>query len=227
MSESEDVLLGRNKWNKFKLPEDMTGKTFLDVGCWEGGNCAEAVRRGASQVVGVDICTSEELAKNVENFGFDFLQLDLLSEKWLELDTFDVVLCSGVLYHVENVISLLLRLRMVTGELLALETATREIASDEPVLIFRPEDEVNNPSNWWFPNKRGLYAMMQTCGFDDIVDAFENERPGGARLCVHAKPVRRKSFDRILPRKREAMSLQGGRRWHDERKRQQGRGEKD
>ena len=101
----------------------MTGLTFLDVGCWEGVNCAEAVRRGADRVVGIDLCTSDELRRNVENFGFEFVQMDVLSEKWLELDAFDVVLCSGVLYHVENVISLLFRLRTVTRELLVLETA--------------------------------------------------------------------------------------------------------
>jgi tRNA (mo5U34)-methyltransferase len=212
---------GRNKWQRFSLPEDMTGKRFLDVGCWEGANCVEAVRRGAEQVVGVDLCTSDELARNVERYGFEFLQLDVLSEKWLELDTFDVVLCSGVLYHVENVISLLLRLRRVTGELLVLETATIEVAEeDTPVLVFRPDEEVNNPSNWWFPNRRGLYAMLETCGFAEIVDVDVRERPKGARLCVHARPTRRESYDRVLPRKREAMSLHGGRRWHQLRRKQ-------
>lgn len=217
---AEDDAPGRNKWSKFKLPEDMTGKTFLDVGCWEGANCVEAVRRGANQVVGVDLCTSDELAHNVDTHGFEFLQLDVLSEKWLELDTFDVVLCSGVLYHVENVISLLLRLRRVTSELLVLETATRNIADDEPVLVFRPDDEVNNPSNWWVPNKRAVYEMLKTCGFNEIQDVFERERPRGARLCVHASPTRRESYARALPRKAEAMSLHGGRRWHELRRKQ-------
>lgn len=212
---------GRDKWEKFKLPEDMTGKTYLELGCWEGANCAEAVKRGASQVVGVDICTTDDLAANVEEFGFEFLQLDVLSEKWLELDTFDVVLCSGVLYHVENVISLLLRLRRVTEGLLVLETATREIeGTDEPLMVFRPDDEVNNPSNWWFPNERGLFAMMRTCGFTDIEKVWERERPTGARLCVHAKPERRPNYDRVLPRKREAMSVAGGKRWHHIRKKE-------
>jgi SAM-dependent methyltransferase len=209
---------GRPKWRKFQLPEDMTGKTFLDVGCWEGANCVQAVRRGASQVVGVDLCTSDELAENVERFGFEFLQLDVLSEKWLELDTFDVVLCAGVLYHVENVISLLLRLRRVTSGCLYLETAIKDIGGDTPLMVFKSDDEVNNPSNWWVPNKRGLYAMLETCGFAEIEDVYERERPQGSRLCVRAVPVRRPSYDRVLPRKREAMSIAGGTRWDAIRK---------
>jgi SAM-dependent methyltransferase len=215
-------ILGRRKWEKFGLPADMSGKTFLDVGCWEGANCAEAVRRGADQVVGVDMCTSRALAKNVERHGFEFVQMDVLSEKWLELDDFDVVLCSGVLYHVENVISLLLRLRRVTGEMLALETATRATRDREPVLVFRPDDEVTNPSNWWFPNKPCLYEMLKTCGFDGITDVFERKLPKGSRLCVHAFPTRRESYERALPRKVEAMSLQGGGRWHHIRRRERG-----
>jgi SAM-dependent methyltransferase len=212
-SDGDGVPTARNKWDRYGLPEDMTRKTFLDVGCWEGVNCAEAARRGAERVVGVDLCTSEELRENVRRFGFEFVQLDVLSEKWLELDSFDVVLCSGVLYHVENPISLLFRLRAVTGELLALETATRDVAGDEPVLVFKPSDErTNNPSNWWVPNRACLIDMVQACGFADVEVAWERDRPGGGRLCVHARPVERHAYERILPRKAEAMSLAGGRR---------------
>jgi tRNA (mo5U34)-methyltransferase len=203
----------RNKWERYELPDDMTGKSFLDVGCWEGVNCAEAVTRGARRVVGVDLCTSEPLRENVERYGFEFLQLDVLSEKWLQLDSFDVVLCSGVLYHVENVLSLLFRLRRVTGSLLVLETATREPEVDEPVLVFKPSDErTGNPSNWWVPNKACLIDMVLACGFADPQVVWERERPAGARVCLHALPVEQESYERTLPRKVESMSLNGGRR---------------
>ena len=194
----------------------MTGKSFLDVGCWEGINCAEATKRGARKVVGVDLCTSRKLRRNVETFGFEFLQMDVLSEKWLELDDFDVVLCSGVLYHVENVISLLFRLRKVTRELLVLETATRETKDTDPVLVFKPSDDARNPSNWWVPNRACLTEMVRTCGFDDPEEVFVKKRPGGHRICVHARPVERDSYERVLPRKNSAMSLFGGDRTFDD-----------
>src|SRR6185295_10504993 len=43
-------------WNSIKtiLPEDLTGKTVLDVGCNAGFYSLEAKRRGASRVLGVD-----------------------------------------------------------------------------------------------------------------------------------------------------------------------------
>ncbi len=209
---------GRNKWARYQMPEDMTGKTFLDVGCWEGATCAEAVRRGAKQVVGVDLCTSDDLKRNVDEFGFEFVQMDILSEKWLELDTFDVVLCGGVLYHVENVISLLFRLRRVTGEMLVLETAVRRLHMDTPLLLFHPSDErTRNPSNWWVPNPPAVFDMLAACGFTDIETAWEKEKGGtGGRLCVHAKPTRQDGYDRILPRKAESMPIEGGQRWSKE-----------
>ncbi len=214
---SEPILPARrNKWERYRLPEDLTGKSFLDVGCWEGINCGEAAKRGARKVVGVDLCTSPALRRNVETYGFEFIQMDVLSEKWLELDDFDVVLCSGVLYHVENVLSLLFRLRKVTRELLVLETATRDVGGDAPLMLFKPNDEASNPSNWWVPNRPCLREMVRSCGFDDPREVHVKERPGGHRVCVHARPLERDSYARVLPRKASAMSLAGGDRNFDD-----------
>ncbi len=159
-----DPLQARGKgsrWEQFRLPVELSGRTFLDVGCWEGMHCAEAVRRDAEQVVGVDLCTSEDLAFNVRRYGFDFLQMDIFSEKWLTLGEYDVVLCSGVLYGVENVMSLLFRLRKVVRELLVLETGITRLQPDKPMMIFHGQGEgTNNPSNWWTPNKLCLEQML-------------------------------------------------------------------
>lgn len=201
----------RNKWERYALPEDMTGKTFLDVGCWEGVNCAEAMRRNAKHAVGLDLCTSDQLRRNVDKFGFEFVQMDIFSEKWLELDTYDVVVCSGVLYHVENVVSLLLRLRKVTGHLLVLETAIRDVGVEEPLLMLKTGDHDSaNLSNWWVPNRAAVHELLRVCGFENVTEVWERKRPAGSRLCVHAEATGSIPYERILPRKPEAMSLRGG-----------------
>ncbi len=211
IKERNDPPRDRNKWERYALPEDMTGKSFLDVGCWEGVNCAEAMRRNAEHVVGLDLCTSDELRKNVDKFGFEFVQMDILSEKWLELDSYDIVVCSGVLYHVENVVSLLLRLRKVTAGVLVLETATRELDTEEPVLVLKPGDHDDaNLSNWWVPNELAVYELLRLCGFENARPVWERKRPSGSRLCVHADATGKIPYERILPRKPEAMSLFGG-----------------
>jgi SAM-dependent methyltransferase len=207
---SGQVPESHNNWDRYGLPADMSGKTFLDVGCWEGVNCAEARQRGATQVVGVDLCTSEPLRSNVEEFGFEFVQMDILSEKWLELDTFDVVLCGGVLYHVENVISLLFRLRRVTDERLYVETKIADLNARKPIMLFKASGTEGNPSNWWFPNELGLMEMMKTCGFDQLEKTWENVGGGGHRVCISARPVRQRNFERALPRAPRRMPLAGG-----------------
>jgi len=203
-----------NKWELYKMPDDMTGKSFLDVGCWEGTLCVEALHRNATRALCIDLCTCERLRKNVELYNFDFLQIDIFSEKFLEIDNFDVVLCSGVLYHVENVMSLLFRLRKTVNELLVLETATNKLYESNTILLFHPgSDLAGNPSNWWTPNKKCLMAMLETCGFKHVHEVYKrdvNERI--RRLCVHARPTGHVWHEKILPRKKEFMSLFGGER---------------
>lgn len=203
-----------NKWELFKMPHDMAGKSFLDVGCWEGDNCVEAFKRNADISVGIDLCTSDSLRKNVEEYGFEFIQMDVFSEKFIELDRFDVVLCSGVLYHVENVLSLLFRLRKTVKELLVLETAVNKLYESVPILLFHPgRDLRHNPSNWWTPNRQCLLDMLETCGFRDISIAYQRDVDNRIeRLCVHALPKDHVPFEKIFPRKKELMSLYGGER---------------
>jgi SAM-dependent methyltransferase len=201
-------------WTLWQLPDDLSGRSFLDVGCWEGHRCADAVMRGASEVVGVDLCVSPTLRTNVERHGFDFLQLDVLSEKFLELDRYDVVLCAGLLYHVENPMSLCFRLRKCARELLVLETAVHEIEEDRPLLLFHPGDDLGgNPSNWWTPNERGLGDMLETAGFvEPRVVHRTPSSDGFHRVCVHAGARGRAPLDKLLPRRRERMGLAGGER---------------
>jgi SAM-dependent methyltransferase len=206
------------KWDRYQMPSDMQGKTYLDVGCGEGNTCAEALKRGASLAVGVDLCTSPGLRRNVEQYGFTFIQMDIFSEKFWELPNFDVVLCSRVLYHVENVLSLLFRLRKTTRETLYLATAVHNLAPEQPMLLFHPgEDFASNPSNWWTPNRKALLAMLETCGFDDLT-IVHGERERMTRMtamCVRARATGWVDHRKVLPRKESLMSLSldgGGRR---------------
>ena len=203
-----------NKWKLYGLPDDLTGKSFLDVGCWEGHRCVDAVLRGASNVVGVDLYTCDALHNNVEQYGFEFVQMDVLSEKFLELDRFDIVLCSGVLYHVENVLSLLIRLRKSVDELLVVETVTHHVCDEQPILLLHAErDLADNPSNWWTPNELCLKQMLEVSGFRDIKVVYRKERKKGTdRVCVHAIPAGSVPIGKILTRRKEYMSLYGGNR---------------
>lgn len=160
-----------SQWIAHGLPDRLDGSSLVDVGCWEGDICAEAVRRGATPVLGIDYCTSPDLERNLDEGGFAFIQLDILSEKALQLPEFDVVHSAGVLYHVENPLSFLYRLRKLCrlGGLMHIETTVAFGPSREPVMLFHPRDSFDeNPSNWWSPNELCLIEMLKEVGLSEI-----------------------------------------------------------
>ena len=57
-----------DQWRAHGLPERLDGKSFLDIGCWEGDICVEAMRRGAKDVVGVDFCVCDDLVETLDKF---------------------------------------------------------------------------------------------------------------------------------------------------------------
>jgi SAM-dependent methyltransferase len=201
------------RWERFRLPVELEGRTFLDVGCWEGVHCAEAVRRSATATVGVDICTGPELAANVDRYGFDFVQLDVFGESFLALGRYDVVLCSGLLPTAQSPAHLLNRLRCVTSELLVIETPVTTLGEGEPLLLFQGGDEgTANRSQWWVPNRLCLERMLAAAGFAGISTVWEKADGDQGRVCMHAVPSGAPDLRSLQARKPKEMSINGGSR---------------
>jgi SAM-dependent methyltransferase len=161
----------RNQWETHKLPERIDGKSYLEVGCWEGLMCAEALRRGASSALGIDYCTSPDLTRAMREHGFQFVQMDIFSEKLLELPEFDLVHCAGVLYHVENPLSMMFRMRKlcVRGGALYIESSYAVAPKEAPVMVFHPGASfADNPSNWWSPSESCVHEMVIAAGFSEV-----------------------------------------------------------
>src|SRR5438552_2149855 len=63
------------KWNayiRFYVPEDLTGRSVLDIGCNGGFYCFELARRGAARVLGID---SDERYSAQARFAADALEM--------------------------------------------------------------------------------------------------------------------------------------------------------
>ena len=115
----------RSSTAKKIFPDDMTGKTVLDIGCKQGFFCFEALKRGATKVLGIDV-DPESIKKarlladclGVEaSFELLDIETDPIHEK------FDYVLCLNVLHHLNNPIAVLDKLAAITRERVILEVA--------------------------------------------------------------------------------------------------------
>ena len=201
------------RWERFRLPVELGGKSFLDVGCWEGVHCAEAVRRDSTDVVGIDLCTGPELVDNVERYGFEFLQLDVFGDSFTGLGRFDVVLCSGLLPTAQSPALLLARLHAAAGELLVLETPITTLGGDDPMMLFQGGDEgTANRALWWAPNALCVERMLAAAGFAGISKVWEKVDGDSGRACFHAVPSDRADRRSLQPRKPKEMSIKGGSR---------------
>ena len=187
------------KWERFSkaLPENLKGKTVLDVGCNGGFYSIKMKQRGASQVVGID--TDEKyleqarFAAEVSRVDIEFHNLSVYRAAEHE-QKFDLVLFMGVLYHLRHpLLALELLHEHVVGDLLVAQSLLRgsnETADVPPDFHFWEEDTfenrnfprmyfvenrfANDPTNWWIPNRACFEAMLRSAGFE-ILDHPEEE----------------------------------------------------
>lgn len=97
--ESLDQLIGKG---------DITGKSFLDIGCGSGVFAISAVQLGAQKAVGIDVSRQciDVCQQNKQRFApqsqIDFLYQSIFDESFCELGQFDIVYSWGVLHHTGN-----------------------------------------------------------------------------------------------------------------------------
>lgn len=171
-----DIL--RSEADKF-FPADLSGKTVLDIGAWDGFFSFEAERRNAARVLATDhFCWSgsgwgtrqgfdfihRNLNSNVESVDVDVLALDPQV-----LGQFDVVLLLGVLYHVKDPYSCLEAAARMCADHLIIETVTALASETLPAMrLYKPGELGGDPTNFWAPNVPALELMLSNFGFTRI-----------------------------------------------------------
>jgi tRNA (mo5U34)-methyltransferase len=187
------------KWQRFAqaIPDDLTGKTVLDIGCNAGFYSIEMKRRGADRVLGVDFdedfLAQARFAAEVNEVDIEFRQLSVYDVGALG-EKFDIVLFMGVLYHLRHpLLALDLIHEHVAGDLLIFQSMQRgstDVEPLEPDYPFSEREIFDRPgfprlhfieakysgdeTNWWVPNRACSEAMLRSAGFK-ILDHPEPE----------------------------------------------------
>ena len=154
----------------------LRGLTVLDVGCNQGFWSLEAAQAGAEAVLGLEGRPEHvEAARfvadvlNVPNVTFE--TQDILDPELAARGPFDVVLCLGLLYHVDRPLELLERLRSLTRRWLLLDTSVVDVNAPVLHLLFEdPEDPRNAVGDGLVavPSREAVERMLWHVGFHAV-----------------------------------------------------------
>src|SRR5579871_3805471 len=178
------VTPGRTSLKSLRALADMffqhgvAGKSVLDIGAYDGFFSLDAKRRGASRVLATDFfmwncdprcrkafeIARARVAPDVEDKIIDIPDLNKQS-----VGEFDIVLFSGVLYHMRHPFLALEQIASLATDTLVVETHLDAVDNPRPAMIFYPTNELNNDAtNWWGPNPSCVQAMLHDIGFDRV-----------------------------------------------------------
>ena len=183
------------KLEKLCLPEDLTGKRVLDLGCNEGFFCFEAEKRGA-EVVGLDIdLKSIEYANSLKTPDS---KITFILDSWNNInkleDKYDFILWLSALHYArDKQLALLLCIvnKYLTKDgVLILECGVSEKNPDEFYVekYARAECEVGNEPH--YPNMKTLLRYL--CRYDVKVIG-ESVNQGGDKIPRYVFHIRRPS----------------------------------
>jgi tRNA (mo5U34)-methyltransferase len=192
------------KFRRFadRLPQDLGGKTVLDIGCNAGFYSIEMKRRGADRVLAID---SDERYLAQARFAIDTLGYDGIELRKLDVydvgaigERFDLVIFMGVLYHLRHpLLALDLIREHVAKDMLLFQSMQRGskhvlelednypfeeselfFESGFPAMHFIEKRYADDWTNWWVPNRACTEAMLRSSGF-----AIEHQIEEEVYLC--------------------------------------------
>lgn len=173
------------------IPEDLHGLRALDIGCNAGFYSLELARRGA-RVTAIDInehylkqaLWAADTLELIDNIEFRQARIyDLASAN----DSYDLVLCMGVLNHLRHPLLALDCVRKCCKGHMIFQTMTapgdyifpvqadyglheREVMNEPgwPKMAFIEHCIANDSTHWWAPNYACIEAMLRSAGFGSI-----------------------------------------------------------
>ncbi len=183
---------------RYLIPTDLTGARCLDVGTMDGFWAFEMERRGASEVIALDLEDPERLDwpaslrdKTVKTLdvekGVRFeiarralsstVQRELRSvyELGADLGTFDFVFCGDLLVHLKDPVTAVEKIRVVTrGSATICNPIMRVRLGRRRALA--ELDGIDN-FQWWLPSEAALARLVLAAGFARVETGRPFELP--------------------------------------------------
>ena len=181
------TLEGLRTWlDWMHFPDDLTGQTFLDLGSWDGFYAFEAEQRGAARVLATDwFCWrgagwgNKEgflLAREILRSKVEDMDIDIMAVCPERVGLFDVVLFSGMLYHMRDPIKAIQNAASVCKNHLIIETAVGLEDVEKPAMAYLPRVAGQDQSNYWRPNPPLVKLWLQELGFKTIEHRVISDR---------------------------------------------------
>ena len=173
------------------LPASLAGKRCLDVGTFDGFWAFELERRGAEEVVAIDVLDPKAWdwpansnpeairaigARKASGVGFEIArdalgssvkrhELSVYDVDPAVIGTFDVVYLGSLLLHLQNPVQALQAIRRVCrSELLVVDAVDARLTRRWPRRAVAELDALGRPW-WWKPNVAALVRMTEAAGF--------------------------------------------------------------
>ena len=174
------------------FPDSLAGLRCLDIGTYDGFWAFEMERRGADEVVAIDVLDAHrwdwpigsapemveagaerkaggegfEVAREALGSSVRRLDLSVHDLDAADVGEFDFVYLGSLLMHLQSPIRALERVRSVCrGELLVVDGVDPLLTLRMPRLPAARLDGLGRPW-WWKPNLAGLVRMVEVAGFE-------------------------------------------------------------
>ncbi len=180
----------RYRYGRFPVPADLSGRTVLDIGAWDGWFSFEAERRGA-RVTAVDCVEIENFVELRKRLGSraEYRILDFYDLPAANLPGFDYTFFLGVLYHLKHPLLALEIVCALTREVAIVDSFVidgadwRDNTEKVPSMEFYELDELGSQlDNWIGPTVSCLMAMCRAAGFARV-ELLDIEHGHAALAC--------------------------------------------
>lgn len=165
------------------LIPDLTGKTVLDVGGYNGSAAKACLQRGAKIAIVIDSEQWHQYGWNgpTREDGPEFVTMDVMD--WHE--PVDFVVCSNVLYHQAHPWAFLAHLRKLTRDRLLLHTWIIEGTQNYWQIYSPGEGHPVSRTVVWKPMAPALGKLLANVGFTRVEQlGIGGDEPGGERITL-------------------------------------------